>query len=76
MWVDDRYVDITQKGTNEAKARLAERKTDMSKNEPQAALHDDHGHEHSHNAYHYDWKKISVDQGTPFTHDSEVSQTK
>jgi len=82
MWADDRYVDITQKEINEAKARLAERQLNTVNNEPHTAHHaphahhthharpeessaHDHGNEHGHDAHHYDWKKISVDQGTP-----------
>lgn len=63
MWADDRYVDITQKEINEAKLRVAERKSRKAKKA--ADHHDDHGHDHghghdSHDAHHYDWKHISV----------------
>jgi hypothetical protein len=73
MWADDRYIDITQKDINEAKARVAERKLTKANNEPRTTRHapqvhpeepspHDDGNEHAH---HYDWKKISIDQGTP-----------
>jgi len=76
MWADDRYVDTTQKDINEAKARVAERKLNKANNEPHTTHHahrvhpeessaHDHGNEHAHDAHHYDWKKISIDQGTP-----------
>ena len=65
MWADDRYVDITQKEINEAKARVAERKTRQAKH-AHAAHHDDHGHGHDHgHGDHYDWKKIQVAHEPP-----------
>lgn len=55
MWADDRYVDITQKEINEAKARIAERKARHAKQH-----HDDHKHGHDDHSHEYDWKKVSL----------------
>lgn len=69
MWADDRYVDITQKDINEAKARIAERKAAKAKHDHHDDHHahqsDIHGHADAHHneaGHHYDWVHVQLNR--------------